>query len=129
MMKIFGKYTVGKSDGTPVDPQAQYFVLRLDTDPHARVAARAYASSIQSEDPLLSAEMMAWIFSLAPREETEDTSRLLFQLGVMVFALREAISLLSHYARLLNYHDVGHRPIYGSAEEWVSQIKQRLNVE
>ena len=39
----YDKYTVTKVDG-PVDPAADYFVLRLDTDPAARVAALAYAS-------------------------------------------------------------------------------------
>lgn len=47
------QYIVSKTDGTPVDPNAKYFVLRLDTDIHARKAAVAYAGSIQSENPAL----------------------------------------------------------------------------
>ncbi|MEE9459864.1 MAG: hypothetical protein V3V84_08890 [Candidatus Bathyarchaeia archaeon] len=30
------KYTITKNNGNPVDPKADYFVLRLDKDPHAR---------------------------------------------------------------------------------------------
>lgn len=41
------KYHIEKVDGSPVDPEAEYFVLRLDKDPHARVAAMAYAESVR----------------------------------------------------------------------------------
>ena len=40
---LFGKYIIRKSDGHPVDPEADYFVMRLDTDPVARRAAREYS--------------------------------------------------------------------------------------
>lgn len=40
---IYGKYIIQKADGSPVDPQAVYFVLRLDTDLAARSAALTYA--------------------------------------------------------------------------------------
>lgn len=40
------KYVVLKRSGEPTDPEAIYFVLRLDNDPHARVAAAAYAASV-----------------------------------------------------------------------------------
>lgn len=33
------------------DPEAQYFVMRFDQDPHARVAMRAYAESVRAENP------------------------------------------------------------------------------
>jgi hypothetical protein len=52
MEGIYDKYTVIKNDGTG-DPGADYFVLRLDTDKHARKAAIAYAESIQDENPNL----------------------------------------------------------------------------
>ena len=48
---LYGKYIVTKSDGSPVDPKADYFVLRLDTDKTARHAARTYARNIQSTMP------------------------------------------------------------------------------
>lgn len=37
------KYDVLKVDGSPVDAAADYFVLRLDKDETARVAAEVYA--------------------------------------------------------------------------------------
>lgn len=40
---LYGKYRISKADGSPVDPKADYFVLRLDTDPVARRAAREYS--------------------------------------------------------------------------------------
>lgn len=39
---LFKKYVVTKADGSPVDPKAVYFVLRLDTDETARGAAYHY---------------------------------------------------------------------------------------
>jgi len=29
---LFNKYKIGKTDGTPMEPEAEYFVLRVDTD-------------------------------------------------------------------------------------------------
>lgn len=51
------KYVIEKTDGTPLDSQAVYFVLRLDEDPHARVAALAYAESVASVNPQFSADI------------------------------------------------------------------------
>lgn len=50
---LFDKYIIKKTDGSPVDRMAQYFVLRLDTDLHARKALRVYADSIAAENPIL----------------------------------------------------------------------------
>jgi len=46
---LYDKYTVIKKNGD-TSPEADYFVLRLDTDTHARAAALAYADSIRSEN-------------------------------------------------------------------------------
>lgn len=40
---VYGKYILHKRDGSKCDPEACYFVLRLDTDAAARQAARTYA--------------------------------------------------------------------------------------
>lgn len=48
---LYGKYTIQKSDGSPMDPNADYFVLRLDIDPIARLAALEY--SYQTDDETL----------------------------------------------------------------------------
>jgi hypothetical protein len=37
----------------PVDENAEYFVLRIDKDVHARKAALAYADSVEIENPAL----------------------------------------------------------------------------
>jgi len=52
MKGIYNKYVVEKTDGT-TDPEADYFVLRIDKDVHARRAAIAYADSIKEENPNL----------------------------------------------------------------------------
>lgn len=57
MKGLYNKYIIQKVDGTPIDPSANYFVLRLDTDPHARAAARLYANRIYHENPLLSEDI------------------------------------------------------------------------
>ena len=44
---IYKKYLVSKVNGEPVDPEAHYFVLRLDKDPAARAAARTYAMIVR----------------------------------------------------------------------------------
>ncbi len=41
----YRKYVIAKANGSPIDPEADYFVLRLDTDPAARAAAREYATN------------------------------------------------------------------------------------
>lgn len=48
---LYDKYTITKTDGSAVDPNAHYFVLRVDTDPHAREAILAYADSLELADP------------------------------------------------------------------------------
>lgn len=58
---IYGKYEVRKADGTQVDPDAFYFVLRLDTDPYARVAAASYATACEYTNPELAADLLEYL--------------------------------------------------------------------
>ncbi|HDZ37102.1 MAG TPA: hypothetical protein ENH62_02240 [Marinobacter sp.] len=51
------KYRVEKVDGSPIDPKAVYFVMRVDTDIHARKAILAYAESIREDDPVLAMDL------------------------------------------------------------------------
>jgi hypothetical protein len=60
MKKLFNKYTVTKIDGS-TDPKAEYFVLRIDKDVHARVALGAYADSIEAQEPEFAEELREWI--------------------------------------------------------------------
>jgi hypothetical protein len=54
---LYDKYDIVKKNGQ-TDPNAVYFVLRLDTDPHARIAALAYANSIKPSNLNLSMDIM-----------------------------------------------------------------------
>jgi len=60
---LYGKYIVKKASG-PTDPDANYFVLRLDTDEAAREAALTYARAVQNTRPKLSAELLALLAKL-----------------------------------------------------------------
>lgn len=52
------KYVIQKTDGEPVDPNAWYFVLRIDKDIHAQQAALAYALSVRKDNPTLSEQLI-----------------------------------------------------------------------
>jgi len=58
MKGLFKKYIVTKTNGRIVDSNADYFVLRLDTDKFARSAMRFYAMAIQQDNPILSKEIL-----------------------------------------------------------------------
>lgn len=61
MEGLYQKYHITKADGSRIDPDAQYFVLRLDTDMHARTAALAYAKAIREENPALAEDIVALV--------------------------------------------------------------------
>ena len=61
---LYAKYLVSLADGTPRDPGAQYFVLRVDADPHARTALRAYAAAVREDNPLLWVDLLLWLDQL-----------------------------------------------------------------
>ncbi len=65
------QYHITKADGSPLDPNGIYFVLRLDTDPHARVAMKRYAAAIQSENPMLAHDLRSLIARLENGETPE----------------------------------------------------------
>ena len=53
MKGLYQKYIIQKADGTPIDPNADYFVLRLDTDKHARETLKFYGNAIYQDNPEL----------------------------------------------------------------------------
>jgi len=61
------KYIIFKDTGEPVDPEAKYFVLRYDSDPHAVVALRAYAESVARENPEFANDILQEINARASR--------------------------------------------------------------
>lgn len=60
------KYLISKTDGSEMDPEAWYFVLRVDKDPHAKVAALTYANSVESDNPRLAKELIERVNSYNP---------------------------------------------------------------
>lgn len=64
--RLFGKYNVTKSDGTPTDPKAQYFVLRIDTDPAAMMALGFYAAV--QPDHTFRDELHQWMNQIEARK-------------------------------------------------------------
>jgi len=64
---LYNKYYVGKVDGTPVDIEAQYLVLRLDKGEYVdacRSAALTFASWVRDQNPLLADELQAFILKM-----------------------------------------------------------------
>jgi len=62
---LYQRYIVKKVDGSPIDPEAEYFVLRLDcggSDIHhiaaCRAAIHAYADAIKRYLPQLAQDLM-----------------------------------------------------------------------
>jgi hypothetical protein len=58
---LFGKYILAKSDGSNIDPEAKYFILRYDADSADREAARGallhYAGLVQDSNPQLASDL------------------------------------------------------------------------
>ena len=55
---LYEKYRVSRVDGRDEDYHADYFVLELISDKHARAAMLTYAKSCKEEKPLLAAEIL-----------------------------------------------------------------------
>lgn len=66
---LYRKYIVSKASGEPVDPSAQYLVLRIDSDMAAREAAICYARAISGTSPQLSEDIFAWVDINTPKED------------------------------------------------------------
>jgi hypothetical protein len=67
--RLYDKYIIEKANGEPIDPNADYFVLRLDTDLHARTAAMAYANSIENENPAFARDIRDRLWSYRKKSE------------------------------------------------------------
>lgn len=61
---VYQKYKITKADGSPVDPEATYFVLRLDTDPAARAAARRYVDAVAADNDQLAGDILRCVDAL-----------------------------------------------------------------
>lgn len=60
----YGKYIITRADGIPIPAWAQHFVLRYDTDRHARVALAAYAESVSVDNPRLADDLRGRLAAL-----------------------------------------------------------------
>lgn len=76
-MPLYDKYEVRKKWGI-TDPNAEYFVLRVDKDPYAREAILAYATACEVTDPELAKELRAWV-----RKSGQESSLLAFGLACL----------------------------------------------
>lgn len=63
---LYRKYvvSVSKANGEQVDPDAEYLVLRLDTDEAARKAALVYADGIEDTMPELADDIRNWVATI-----------------------------------------------------------------
>ena len=53
MKGLYRKYKIEKSDGSPIDENAAYFILRYDKDIFAMIALKAYADAVRTVNPVL----------------------------------------------------------------------------
>jgi hypothetical protein len=59
----------GKIKTKAVDPEADYFVLRLDTDPHAQKALAIYATSVESDNKEFADELTKKLYDYGWEKE------------------------------------------------------------
>ncbi len=94
--ELKAKYAISHTDGSPCDPNAKYFVLRLDyhegmDEYHiacCRVAAEVYARGIADHLPALSAALMD-VLSIDQRMPGERGLKVRFPTSIMLEALKE----------------------------------------
>ena len=53
------------------DPDAQYFVLRIDEDPYALAALKFYAHNVREVNPDLAADLQKWIAEVTEKKIKE----------------------------------------------------------
>ena len=57
---LYNKFKIEKTDGTPIDEDAEYFVLNIAHDQHAAVAIYAYALSVREENAQLAYDLLSY---------------------------------------------------------------------
>lgn len=61
---LYDKFRVTRTDGKPHKSNSDFFPLNIGTDPHARVALRAYAVSVDIDNPQLAKDITVWLDDL-----------------------------------------------------------------
>lgn len=75
LTKPDSKYNITKSNGEPIDPEAEYFVMRVDTDINARGCLIQYAACIAEENPQLSSGILEMVHRLNNEKPLRSTRR------------------------------------------------------
>ena len=74
--RLFGKYLIAKADGTPLEPDARYFVVRYDAGADhgsiGRTVLRMYALHMSKVAPELATELLDDIDAETDKVATED---------------------------------------------------------
>jgi len=83
------KYIITKTDGSDIDPNAVYFVLRLDADPNARIAGAAYAAAVAIDNDNLATDVFNRVYA---RYQNPDVADRLHDRGIS--AIRELQALV-----------------------------------
>ena len=76
MKGLYNKYIITKTNGTPTDSNADYFVLRLDTDEFARGAIRFYAMAIMQDNPILAENILEKCNQYDKKENNQEINEL-----------------------------------------------------
>ena len=85
---LYAKYRVLKADGSPTDPNAQYFVLRVDADLHARRAVLAYADSVEHDAPRFAAQLRQWV-AMYDQDDPKPPAMRMSEIGRIDFTALE----------------------------------------
>jgi hypothetical protein len=77
------RFIVQRTDGKPCRDEARYVVLDYATDPHAKVALKAYADSIEAENPILAHDFRGAIF--LPQDFPKQHTPAFFNVYTLLF--------------------------------------------
>jgi len=127
---LYGKYIIQKADGSPMDPHADYFVLRLDTDPVARRAALEYSYLIPDRE--LAAGLQERI---GKYDQSFDDCRTVQFYGMekpaVIKRLEDALveERAAHNFNKTYYMTGGRSWEEICQKEWLKEARQRLHAE
>ena len=66
------KFIVTKASGEPVDPKADYLVLRIDNDPAAQAGALAFANAVYKDAPELAMDIITRVYRYMKQSAQND---------------------------------------------------------
>lgn len=131
MKGLYNKYHVTKTDGSPIDPEARYFVLRYDTDSAARKALAVYARYIEAENPDLARDLrsklaergLACMYCGFPLFHNEPATPEPGEHQAMIKLLHDKVASLQHELKvLLGTHELSALAFVKSIESFFRKI-------